>query len=276
MQNLQQRFSWDLDLADYAPKTKKQYLLDFKAFMTYCQTSPESMNRDDLRIWVDRLKNSSIGPSRIKQHLASVGFLYRRTLGLPEIVSFFRWPKVPFRIPVVMSIEEVKQVLEAIEGENYRMLFRTIFATGLRINEACNLKVSNIESDRGVIRIIGKNNRQREVALHDTLLSALREYWRSYRPAAPWLFTNKINRPVSSGQAQKVFRKAVRDVGLQKKATPHTLRHTYATLLLEKGSDIRIIQVLLGHKCMKSTERYLHVNTRIVRNSPDTLEMLPT
>lgn len=276
MDNLQQRFVWDLDLADYAPKTKKQYLLDFKAFMAYCQDSPESMTGDDLRAWVDRLKNSGVGPSRIKQHLASVGFLYRRTLGIPERVSFFRWPKVPFRIPVVMSIEEVRLVMDAIEGENYRMLFRTMFATGLRINEACHLMVDNIESDRGVIRIIGKNNRQREVALHDTLLFALRKYWQSYRPAKPWLFTSKIDTPVSCGQAQKVFRKAVREVGLSKKATPHTLRHTYATLLLEERTDIRVIQVLLGHKSMKSTERYLHVNTRIVRSSPNTLEMLPT
>jgi site-specific recombinase XerD len=134
--------------------------------------------------------------------------------------------------------------------------------------------VGNIESSRGIIRVIGKNNQEREVALTETLLTDLRQYWKDYRPVKPWLFTGKQGKPVSIEQAQRAFRKAVRHLGFKKTVTPHTLRHTYATLLLQEKTDLRVIQCLLGHKHLASTEKYAHVNATLIRNSPDVLKML--
>jgi site-specific recombinase XerD len=202
-------------------------------------------------------------------------FLYRKTLGKPEAVSFFAWPKDAVKLPVVLSVEEVVRLLAAVEGENYRMLFRTMFAAGLRISEACNLRVNDLDSPRGVIRVIGKGGVERQTALHQALLESLRSYWREVRPVPPWLFTGRVGNPLDPDQARKVFKAAVMDTGMSKRATPHTLRHTFATLLLEQGTDLRVIQSLLGHGTIRSTERYLHVATHLLTASADPLGLLP-
>lgn len=190
-------------------------------------------------------------------------------------MSFFSWPKDAERLPVVLSVEEVSRLLKAVEGDNYRMLFRTMFASGLRVGEACRLKIENLDGARGVIRIIGKGGGERQAALHPRLLEALRSYYRSARPVEPWIFTGRVGKPLDPDQARKVFKAAVREAGLTKQATPHALRHTYATLLLEQGTDLRVIQALLGHATIRSTERYLHVATNLITASADPLELLP-
>ena len=211
----------------------------------------------------------------MRQHLSALVFLYRKTLGRPEAVSFFSWPKDAERLPVVLSVEEVARLLEAVPGDNYRMLFRTMFAAGLRIREACRLQMGDLDAERGVIRVIGKGGHERQAALHPRLLEALRTYWREVRPVRPWLFTGRVGNPLDPDQARKVFKEAVRESGLAKRATPHALRHTYATLQMEQGTDLRVIQALLGHATIRSTERYLHVATHLITSSTDPLELLP-
>ena len=175
---------------------------------------------------------------------------------------------------MVLSLDEVSRLLEAVEGDNYRMLFRTMFSAGLRIQEACRLQIGDLDGDRHVIRVLGKNGRERQAALHQLLLESLRSYWRKVRPVPPWMFTGRVGNPLDVDQARKVFKAAVKAIGLSKQATPHSLRHTYATLQMEQGTDLRVIQVLLGHSTIRSTERYLHVSTHLITESKDPLELL--
>jgi len=266
---------WDLAFARRAAKTQKVYLADARAFAAFFNRSPEELGQSDVRTWVEHLRARPTSPQRLRQHLSALVFLYRKTLGRPEAVSFFSWPKDPFRLPTVLSVEEVARLLEAVEGENYRMLFRTMYASGLRISEACQLQTGNLDGNRGVIRVIGKCGKERQAALHTRLLEGLRAYWQEVRPVRPWMFTGATGKPLDPDQARKVFKEAVRKVGLSRKATPHALRHTYATLMLEQGADLRVIQVLLGHATIRSTEPYLHVATPLIAASPDPLALLP-
>jgi site-specific recombinase XerD len=275
MANWLERMAWDLEFARRAERTKQVYLADARAFATFHGGSLEVLRQEDVRTWVEHLIEQGTSPSRLRQHLSALVFLYRKTLGRPEAVSFFSWPKDAERLPVVLSIEEVSRLLEAVEGENYRMLFRTMFSAGLRIQEACRLQIADLDGDRHVIRVLGKNGCERQAALQSLLLVSLRNYWREARPVHPWLFTGRVGKPLDADQARKVFKAAVKAVGLSKRATPHSLRHTYATLQMEQGTDIRVIQVLLGHRTIRSTERYLHVSTRLITASMDPLELLP-
>lgn len=274
MATWQERMAWDLKFAGKAERTRKVYLADARAFESFHGKTPEELGQGDVRAWVEQLIGRETAPSRLRQHLSALVFLYRKTLGRPEAVSFFSWPKDAARLPVVLSVDEVTRLLEAVPGDNYRMLFRTMFASGLRIHEACRLQEGDLDGKRGVIRVMGKGNVERQAALHGSLLEALRAYWREARPARPWLFTGRVGRPLDPDQARKVFKAAVRETGLAKRATPHALRHTYATLLMEAGTDLRVIQALLGHATIRSTERYLHVATHLISGSADPLGLL--
>lgn len=269
-----ERMTWDLGFAGRADRTRKLYLADAQAFAEFFGRSPEELGQAEVRVWVEHLIAQGTAPSRLRQHMSALVFLYRKTLGKPQAVSFFSWPKDAERMPVVLSLAEVARLLEAVPGDNYRMLFRTMFAAGLRIREACRLKVEDLESERGVIRVLGKGGRERQSALHPSLLEALRVYWLEAHPMPPWLFTGRVGNPLDPDQARKVFKEAVRATGLTKRATPHALRHTYATMMMEAGTDLRVIQALLGHASIRSTERYLHVATHLLTTSADPLKLL--
>lgn len=269
------RMEWDLGFARKSERTRKIYLADARAFAAHHGRSPEELGQPEVRAWVEHLLGRNLSPSRIRQHLAALVFLYRKTLGVPQAVSFFSWPEDAERIPVVLSPEEVGRLLEAMPTPAYRMMFCTMFAAGLRIREACRLRLEDLDSERGVIRVMGKGQVERLAALHPPLLSSLRAYWKHFRPVSPWLFTGRLGLPLDTDQARKVFKAAVRTVGLSKRATPHALRHTYATLLLEQGTDLRVIQALLGHATIRSTERYLHVATHLITASADPMVLLP-
>jgi site-specific recombinase XerD len=275
METWLKRMAWDLKFAKRAERTQQVYLADVIAFGAFHEKSPEQLVQSDVRMWVEHLLMKGTSSSRLRQHMSALVFLYRKTLGKPEAVSFFSWPKDAVTLPVVLSVGEVVQLLAAVEGENYRMLFRTMFAAGLRISEACNLRVIDLDSSRGVIRVMGKGLVERQTVLHQSLLEALRCYWREERPVPPWLFTGRVGNPLDPDQTRKIFKAAVKATGLTKRATPHSLRHTYATLLLEQGTDLRVIQSLLGHGTIRSTERYLHVDTRLLTASTDLLGLLP-
>jgi len=269
------RMAWDLEFAGRAARTRKVYLADVRAFVAFQGKSPEELGQAEVRVWIEHLIGIGTSPSRLRQHLSALVFLYRKTLGRPEAVSFFSWPKDALRLPVVLSVEEVSRLLVAVEGDNYRMLFRTMYAAGLRISEACQLHVGDLDAARGIIRVMGKGQVERQAALHPRLLDALRTYYGEVRPVRPWLFTGRAGKPLDPDQTRKVFKEALRRTGLTKLATPHTLRHTYATLMLEQGTDLRVIQALLGHASIQSTERYLHVSTRMIAGSADPLGLLP-
>ena len=275
MRDVFERMAWDMAFAKKSVRTQKIYLSDAKAFAAFQGRSPEELGQREVRVWVEHLIERQVSPSRLRQHLAALVFLFRKTLGMPQAVSFFSWPNDPEPLPVVLSPAEVAGLLAAMPTPAYRMLFCTMFASGLRIGEACRLVVSDLDGDRGAIRVLGKGQKERLAALHPPLLAHLRAYWHAYRPVAPWPFTGKYGLPLDPDQARKVFKAAVLATGLGKRATPHSLRHTYATLLLEHGTGLPVIQALLGHGALSSTERYLHVATHLIRGSVDPMELLP-
>jgi site-specific recombinase XerD len=270
-----ERMEWDLVFARKSERTQKIYLADARAFVAHHGCSPEGLGQPEVRVYVEHLIGRKLSASRMRQHLSALVFLYRKTLGLPQAVSFFSWPDDAERLPVVLSAEEVARLLAVMPNPVYQMMFRTMFAAGLRISEACRIQVAHLDATLGVIRVLGKGGVERLVALHPSLLEALRNYWREAHPVPPWLFTGRMGFPLDFDQARRVFKAAVKASGLAKRATPHSLRHTYATLLLEQGEDLRVIQALLGHRSIQSTEVYLHVATHMIRRSTDVLALLP-
>jgi site-specific recombinase XerD len=265
----------DLALARRAPFTTRVYLSSARAFAAFHGRHPGDMGQAEVRAWVDHLRGIPMSPQRFRQHLSGLAFLYRKTLGRPEVVSFFAWPAIPRKLPAVLDLKEVAALLEAVPHPTYRMLFRTMVATGLRIREACRLRTCDLDPARGLIRTVGKGGAERQVALPAKLLKALRRHCRETRPVAPWLFTGRLGRPLDPDHARRVFRAACRASGLARRATPHALRHTYATFLLEAGADLRVIQALLGHASIRSTEHYLRVSTRLIAKAPNPLDQMP-
>jgi integrase/recombinase XerD len=276
MDLLMKRMREDLEFAGRAKRTILVYLASVRAFAGFSGRSPEELGQPEVRAWVDHLRAQPVSPQRLRQHLSALVFLYRRTLGRPGAVSFFAWPKDPQRLPVVLAVAEVSALFGAIPSPIYRMLFRLMFATGLRIREACQLQTSDLDSNLGVIHVReGKGSKERLATLRPNLRDSLREHWSLYRPVPPWLFTGRNGNPLDPDQARRVFKAALAQTGLQKRATPHALRHTYATLLLEAGTDLRVLQVLLGHASIRSTERYTQVCSRLIAQAASPLELLP-
>jgi site-specific recombinase XerD len=267
----------DLQLAGLSPKTIETYIGSIAALGVHFGKSPEALSQDQVRQWVEYLHENDVGPDRERQHLAALKFLYGRTLGCPEKVAFISWPKKPRRLPRVLSAEEVFLLLKHLTSARIRVLFATIYATGLRIGEACRLKTSDLDASRGVIHVQGgKGNKDRLVTLSPKLLNILRAYWAQERPMKPWLFSARTGRPLSPATARDALRMAALDAGLEKKVTPHVLRHSFATHLLEAGTDLRTLQVLLGHEDLSTTTIYTRVSARLVAKASSPLDLLLT
>ncbi len=270
-----ERMAWDLAFAGRAEKTRRLYLADARAFAAFTRRKPAQWGQPDVRRWIDHLVRRGTKPSRLRQHLCALVFLFRKTLGRPRAVSFISWPRDPVRSPAVLSVQEVHRLLRAVPGLNYRKLFQTMFASGLRIREACRLRTEDLDVQRGLIRVLGKGSRKRQAALSPRLVEAIAGDPLQRLPDGRWLFTGRRGNPLDPDQARRVFRKAVEAAGITRRVTPHALRHTYATLLLEQGTDLRVIQALLGHATIRTTQIYLHVSTRLLAEAPDPLALLP-
>jgi site-specific recombinase XerD len=265
----------DLKLKNYAPGTVEHYLRCARAFVEQFGVSPLEIDEQAIRKYVLALAKDR-SPSTVKLHVAAIRFLYTVTLRNPELVVGLHFPKVPHRLPDILSREEVWRLLEAIEPPKYRAVLMAAYGAGMRISEACSLLTTDIDSGRGVIHVRdGKRNRDRYVMLSPVLLATLREYWKLYRPTVPVLFPGE--RPHSS-VSLKAVRQALREArdkaGLNKRVTPHSLRHAFATHLLEDGADIRTIQALLGHGSIRSTAHYTQVSVAHIGKTPSPLDRL--
>jgi site-specific recombinase XerD len=218
-----------------------------------------------------------MSPDSVNCFTAAAKFLYTTTLELPWSASWFPRSRVPERLPVVLSAVEVSLFFQAIGVMKHRAVLMTCYGAGLRISEAVSLKPSNIDSQRMVIRVEqGKGAKDRYVTLSPRLLAMLREYWRRQRPQGPWLFPAlKTHRHISTATIQQVCREAAHLAGIDKRVTAHTLRHSFATHLLENGEDIRVIQVLLGHRCIQTTARYTRVGVNAIATVVSPLDQLP-
>ena len=278
MTPLRQRYLQDLQLRNYSPKTQEVYVECVSLFARHFGKSPEWLGPEQIRAYQLFLAHEKKASwSRFNQTVCALRFLYRHTLHKDWIIQHIPFPRKESRLPEVLSLEEVSRFLAAIAERKYRVLLTTIYATGLRASEALHLQWSDIDSRRKTIRVRqGKGHKDRYLMLSPKLLVLLRRYWKVAHPAT-WLFPGALpDRPLSLECLQKAVQRARHSSGLSKRITAHTLRHSFATHLLESGTNIRVIQVLLGHGSLRTTARYTHVTTATLASTRSPLDSLPT
>lgn len=270
----------DLQLRRYSPRTQSSYLSHARRFVAHYMRPAEELGATEVRAFLLHLiRVKRVSPSVHKMFVAALRFLYCCTLGRPEIVHALVWPKVPRPLPVVLSGTETLRLLEAVETPKYRALIMCAYGGGLRIAEACALRPEDIDSARMLIHVRdGKRMRDRYVMLSERLLEALRLYWKADRPARDgYLFPGAAaGTHISDCAVRSVLKKAAVTAGIEKHVTLHMLRHAFATHLLEAGTDIRVIQQILGHASIRTTARYAHVSARHVGGTKSPLDLLGT
>ncbi len=279
MGKLRDRMIEDLQLRDYARGTCIAYVDCARAFVAYHRRPPEQMGELEVRQFLMHLvETKKASPASRKMHVAGIKFLYEVTLRRPEVVAAIPWPKVAHGVPEILSGTEVSQLLDAVESVKHRAVIMTAYGAGLRVSEVCSLQVDDIDSKRMTIRVRhGKGDQARYVLLPERVLFTLRRYWVIERPKRPWLFPGEQpGRPVSGASVRFHLTAAAHKTGLTKRVTPHVLRHSFATHLLELGTDVRVIQMLLGHRSIRTTVRYTRVTNRLVANTKSPVDILGT
>ena len=267
MGQLRDRMEGDLLLKGVAKVTRAEYLRCATQLAAHYRRSPAELGADAVRAYLVHLVDTlHYSPANLKLHVAALKFLYTVTLNRPDVVARIPYPKVPRVLLDIPSPGEVAKVLGALRAPKYRMLLCCAYGSGLRVSEACNLCVGDIDSQRRVLHVrAGKGGRDRYAMLSPVLLDSLRQYYRTERPEKPYLFPGHIpGQPVRPEGVQTALRIALTHSGVSKRITPHTLRHAFATHSLEAGTDLRVIQVLLGHATIRTTTRYVHVSTRLI------------
>ncbi len=279
MGKLRDRMEADLKLQNLSPRTQTEYLRNVYRFTAHYMRSPEELGEEEVRSYLLYLYEvRGLKPSSVKVHTASLKFLYSVTLKRPEVVQWIRMPRVPRTIPEVLSGSEIMLFLEAMESPKYRAVAMTMYSAGLRVSEACRLQIEDIDSKRMVLLVRnGKGRHERYSKLSHRQLAMLREYYRQERPPSSYLFPGQQpGKPLSPESVRRAIKKAVESCGFSKKVTPHVLRHSFATHLLEAGVDIRTIQVLLGHRSIRTSQLYAQVSTRQISRTPSPLDLLGT
>lgn len=269
----------DLRLRNLRPSTQDGYLRCVRGFARYHMRPPEEMDSEEVREFLLYLRDERrLSPSTVKVHIAALRFLYDTTLQRPEVMAPFRMPKTPRKLPMVLSGSEVEEFFGAIRSIKYRAILMTTYGAALRISEVCKLRSDDIDSKRMLIRVgDGKGGDERYSMLSERLLVMLRAYWRETRPAKPYLFPGRPRtRAISPNAVRQVIDRVVERCSFSKRVTPHTLRHSCATHMLEKGDDIRTIQVLLGHRSIRTTQMYAQVSSRHIARTKSPLDVLGT
>jgi site-specific recombinase XerD len=267
MGKLQEKMKADLTLKGYSEHTREGYLRYVRRFAKHYMRSPAEMGEEEIRAFLLHLvEEQKVDPYLQKAYITALKFFYRTTLRRPEVVANLPSPKLPKHMPVVLSREEVLAIFEAIPYIKHKAMVATSYGAGLRISEVCGLRKSDIDSQRMQIRVHqGKGKKDRFALLSRLVLELLREYYRKVRPKGDWLFPGQNpKKHLTTGAIHHAFKKALGKVGIHKKASMHSLRHSFATHLLENGTDIRFVQALLGHASIRSTVRYLHVSNAYI------------
>jgi site-specific recombinase XerD len=268
----------DLRLRRYSPRTIENYLLRVKQFVGYFMRPPTELGLEHIREYQVYL-TERLGASWevFNQTVCALRFFYSVTLNSDLDVRRIPYQKKSKRVPVVLSRQEMAALLASVDNLKHRTLLSMSYATGMRLSEVLHLRVSDIDSQRRTVRVEqGKGRKDRYVMLADRLLGELREYVKQYQPK-DWLFPGqRPGTPLSSSAAQIVFRCAVERIGLKKPVSFHSMRHAFATHLLESGADIRRVQVLLGHRSVTSTQVYTHVATDYLKTTKSPYDSLPT
>lgn len=279
MTPLRLRMMEDMQVRNLSPNTQDSYLLQVACFARYFARSPELLGPEDIRTYQVHLVNEKkLTPGSVQVAVASLRFLYRTTLGRDwDIDHSIPYPKAPKHLPVILSPEEVLHFLGCVQSLKHRTILTTCYAAGLRISEATHLKCRGaIDRQRMVLRVEqGKGQKDRYVMLSPRLLETLTSYWRVARPK-DWLFPGAINgRPITRDAVGLACEVAHERSGLSKPVTPHSLRHAFAVHLLEAGTDVRTIQLLLGHRSLFTTAQYLRIASNKVCSTTSPLELLP-
>ena len=273
MTPLRQRMIEDLQIKGRAENTQRSYIEKSKHFAEHFGKSPEHLGPDEIRAYQVYLINyKRDSKSQLKQFVAAARFLYGVTLQKEWMIDKLPYPKQSKKLPTVLSEQEVKKVLDSVINVKHRAILMTLYSGGLRVAEACDLRVTDIDSQRMVIRVDqGKGAKDRYVPLADVLLQQLREYWKKFRPQT-CLFPGRRGRPITTRHVYRVCVDAGKAAGIRKTTNPHCFRHSLATHMLERGANILEIQAILGHTNLSTTAKYLHVIRRSSRASINPLD----
>jgi integrase/recombinase XerD len=270
----------ELQRRNYAQSTVRTYVKAIEDFARYFGKSPERLGPEHIRQYqVHLFRDRKLSAETVEGRGAALRFLYVKTLRRPYLPEQIPFPKRGRRLPSVLSQDEVALLIDSAKNLMHRAILMTLYATGLRRAELCRLKVADVDSERMVIHVReGKGGRDRDVLLSPKLLETLREYWRWMKPKT-WLFPGMINNwradvPVDTKVVWAAVRAAKERAGITKRVSPHTLRHSFATHMLEAGADLRTIQVLLGHAKLADTSVYLHLSRRHLQAVASPLEAL--
>jgi site-specific recombinase XerD len=276
MTPLRQRMLEELQRRNYSSKTIRLYLRHVAEFAKHFHRSPDQLGAEDIRQYqLFLIQQKKLAWSSYNQIVCALRFFYAKTLKRTFLLQEIPFPRMEQRLPTILSPEEVAKILTVPPHLKTRALLMTIYAAGLRRSEAAHLQVNDIDSARMTITVRqGKGQKDRLVMLSPVLLQILRQYWRHNKPKQ-WLFPGENpDQPISDNDVFAVFQNAVRRAGITKKVSPHSLRHSFATHLLESGTNLRTIQILLGHRSLKTTARYLHVSQQHVRATASPLDGL--
>jgi site-specific recombinase XerD len=279
MGRLHDRMAEDLRLRNFSPTTQRNYLFYARRFAAFFMRSPEELGEAQVRQFLlHQIEVKHLSYAAYRQIYAALKFLYTVTLKRSWEVAHIPFPKQAHRpLPVVLAPEELVALFQAVRRPKYRTLFMTCYAAGLRIDEACHLRITDIDSQQMLLHIRhAKGGQERITLLSAKLLEVLRAYWRLEKPRL-WLFPGSTPaEPLATGSARGALRQAGLDAGLTKPCTPHTLRHCFATHLLDAGVDLVVLQALLGHRSIKTTSLYTHISVQRIRQIVSPLDLLPT
>jgi integrase/recombinase XerD len=276
MTPLRQRFLDELTRRNYSPRTLEAYLAALIRFSRHFQRSPDQLGEEHIRSFqLHLIQHDRVSWSAFNQIVCALRFFYSHVLQQPQLVPFIPYGKKPQTLPTILSVAQVQLLLEAFGYPPTRMLFRTVYACGLRISEIIGLRVADIDSARRLVHVRqGKGRKDRQVPLSALLLAELRQYWQRYRPQRLLFPGQRADGTLCPATLQKHCTRAAGRAGLTVRVTPHTLRHCYATHLLEAGVDLATLQRLLGHNQLSTTLRYLHLRSERLSQLPGLLEGL--
>ncbi len=276
MTRLRQKLIEDLEVRNYAPSTIRAYVRHVAAFAEYFSMSPDRLGPEQIHLYqVYLVRDRQFATTTFSQIVSGLRFFYTTTLGRQWVSERIPYPRRERRLPCVLSRAEVALLLDTPRNPKHRAMLMTLYGAGLRVSELVHLQLDDIDAERKFIRVRqGKGRRDRETLLADKLLAALRAYWKISQPAK-WLFPGQDRqRPITANAVQLMCRKAATKAQLSKRVSPHVLRHSFATHLLEDGVDLRTIQVLLGHSNLKTTTVYLHLSPTAVAATRSPLDQL--
>jgi integrase/recombinase XerD len=275
MSPLRRRMIEDMTIRNFGPKTQHDYIRSVRSLTVFLDRSPDTASNEDVRRFQLHLASDGISAASMNNTVSGLRFFFRVTLGRSDIASHLPFVRQPQKLPIVLSTEEVSRFLEAAPSLKYKAAFSVAYGAGLRASEVMSLKPTDIDSKRMVIRVEqGKGRKDRYVMLSPQLLELLRDWWRVGRPEG-WLFPGRVlGAPLTTRQLNRACHAAAQTAELEKPVSLHTLRHSFATHLLEQNIDIRVIQVLLGHAKLDTTALYTQVATKTIREITSPLDQL--